>query len=96
MKKVLFSAIAMVAFAGSAFASNEVVFEEKVPSEKQVKGSLFEENVLDDKRECLTFTETIKQIDGTTVKKTRTVCSYHHTEKEIEEAIEKLEGIEIN
>ena len=89
--------LAAVAFAGSVFASNEIVVDNIIAkSENQPSVVSSEENTAEDKRECLTFTQTIKRIDNTTTTVTRTVCSYHHTEKEIEEAIEKLEGIEIN
>lgn len=37
MKKVLFSAIAMIAFAGSAFASNEIVLENEIQDNKVEK-----------------------------------------------------------
>lgn len=45
MKKLVFSALACVAFAGSAFASNEVVVEkQELKSEKSVELEIVESN----------------------------------------------------
>src|SRR5690554_263434 len=93
MKKLLLSAIACVAFAGSSFASNEVVIEDrevKVENQRIYEVSFAEILLEDDAKACVIVTQTFKDIRGNDVTKSRTICSYHHTAQQIEDMIHEL------
>jgi|SRR5690554_1561086 len=93
MRKIVLSAIACVAFAGSSFASNEVVIEDrevKVENQRIYEISFAEILLEDDARACVIFSETYTDANGEKITKSRTVCSFHHTAEQIVEMVCEL------
>ena len=87
MKKLMFSALACVAFAFSGFASNEVVNEEKVLVEivSKLKNQFTAEEIFDEdgERVCAKFSQEYTDFGGEKKTRSVTICSNHHTYEQI-------------
>lgn len=97
MKKMLFSAIAMVAFAGNAFASNEIVVVDNIEAKTENQSFVVssEENTTEDKRECYDFAEVYYENGKEVGRKNRRVCSNIHTEQQLKKLVEDAYGTTI-